>query len=818
MPELPPGTVTFLFTDIEGSTRLLRELGAEYAGALAEHRRVVREAVARHGGVEVDTQGDAFFVAFARPQDALAAAEDAQRELALPVRMGLHTGAPELTDEGYVGIDVHRAARICAAANGSQILVSNATASLVDRELCDLGKHRLKDFDEPVSLHQLGADRFPPLRTISNTNLPRPASSLVGRELEIREVAALIRDGSRLVTLTGPGGSGKTRLAIEAAYELVPEFESGVFWVGLAALRDPGLVTDAAARVLGAKEGLVEHVGERELLLLLDNFEQVVDAAPELSALIEACPNLRMLVTSRELLRVKGEVEYPVLPLGEQEAVELFCARAQSDPDEAIAELCRRLDDLPLAVELAAARASVLSPAQILERLSGRLDLLKGGRDAEARQQTLRSTIEWSYELLTAAERELFARLAVFAGGCPLVAAEQVAGADVDALQSLVEKSLVRHTRERFWMLETIREYALERFAGLEEADAIRLRHLSYLIESVEGLGSDIHGLTPGELVMVEAELDNIREALRWSLSEGDPAGGFRLAVAVGRYWVIRAHVEGYRWLSEALERAQAAAPALRARALLDAGACLFFAQDYAGAVGLSEEALSIFRRLGDTRAAADALDRLSAQQSGAGLEQEARVSANESLALFGQLGERLRTMYPLPKVAAFERQDGNREEAAAMLEQAISLAREAGDLWWLAAHLQQLAEWSLEDGDVSSAVPLLRESVDLARELENPVTLLWGLALLAWVAAEEGDHGQAGRLWGGLEAVERDGDSQLPPAARASLAERVEKAAGTEFSAGLEAVRRLAAEEAVELALSDYRAEEAPAPGSRSG
>ena len=406
--DLPTGTVTFLFTDVEGSTKLLHELGAEaYAEALAEHRQVIREAFVSHGGVEVDTQGDAFFVAFPTAPGALEAAQDAREALAqglIRVRMGLHTGTPYLAEEGYVGDDVHLAARVAASAHGGQIVLSQATRAFLDERfvLSDLGEHRLKDFAEPVWIFQLGADRFPPLKTISNTNLPRPASSFVGREREVEEVVALLRDGARLLTLTGPGGSGKTRLAIEAAAELVPEFKAGVFWVGLAPLRDPALVTDTIAQTLGAKDGLADHIGERELLLLLDNLEQVVDAAPELSSLVEACPNLRLLVTSRELLRVRGEVEYPVLPLAEPEAVGLFCARAGAEPDPTVHELCRALDNLPLALELAAARASVLSPKQILERLSGRLDLLKGGRDADPRQQTLRATIEWSYELLDA--------------------------------------------------------------------------------------------------------------------------------------------------------------------------------------------------------------------------------------------------------------------------------------------------------------------------------------------------------------------------------------------------------------------------------
>src|SRR5881392_255436 len=320
---LPDGNVTFLFTDIEGSTRLIEELGEEgYVEALAVHRCALRDAFVVHGGVEVDTQGDAFLFVFADTVEALVAAAAGQAALGsgpVRVRMGLHTGEVRLTGEGYAGRELHRAARIGASGHGGQVVLSAATRALVDGELTELGEHRLKDFEEPVGLFQLGSSRFPPLKTISNTNLPRPASSFVGREREVEELASLLRDGARLLTLTGSGGSGKTRLAIEAAAELVPELRNGVFWVGLAPLRDPGLVTDTIAQALGAKDGLAEHIGERELLLLLDNLEQVIEAAPELAMLVESCPYLTLLVTSRELLRVRGEVEYQVLPLAESE-------------------------------------------------------------------------------------------------------------------------------------------------------------------------------------------------------------------------------------------------------------------------------------------------------------------------------------------------------------------------------------------------------------------------------------------------------------------------------------------------------------------
>jgi predicted ATPase len=606
--DLPSGTVTFLFTDIEGSTKLLHELGPDgYAQALVEHRRIVREAFGAHGGVEVDTQGDAFFVAFPTAPGALAAAQQARDALAqgpIRVRMGLHTGAAHRTEDGYVGQDVHKGARIAAVGHGGQVLLSKETRELADVGVTALGEHRLKDFERPIEIFQLGSDRFPPLKTISNTNLPRPASSFVGREKEVDEVAALLQHGARLLTLTGPGGSGKTRLALEAAAELVPEFKAGVFWVGLASLNDPALVAETIAKTLGAKDGLAEHISERELLLLLDNLEHVVEAAPELAALVEACPNLRLLITSRELLRVRGEVEYPVLALAEPDAVELFCQRARTEPDEAVHELCLALDNLPLALELAAARASVISPAQILDRLYRRLDLLKGGRDADPRQQTLRATVEWSYDLLTSGERQLFARLAAFAGGCTIEAAEEIADADLDTLQSLVDKSLLRHTGERFWMLETIREYAAERLVESAEADELRQRHAQHFLALAEEAEPNLVEYSSEWLGRLERELDNLRTALDRFEASGESELVLRLAGALSRFWDEKGHLaEGRRRLESALrdERPTAA----RAKALNGAADMAVSLGDARTARLRAEEGLALHRTLGNARGAA---------------------------------------------------------------------------------------------------------------------------------------------------------------------------------------------------------------------
>jgi predicted ATPase/class 3 adenylate cyclase len=605
--DLPTGTVTFLFTDVEGSTKLLRELGATaYAAALAHHRRVVREACRAHTGVEVDTQGDACFVAFPSAAGALAAAAEIARQLAtgpIQVRMGLHTGTPLVTGEGYVGDDVHLAARVAAAGHGGQILVSGATAALVAPgapeprapSLRELGEHRLKDIEAPVPILQLGNTSFPPLRTVANTNLPRPASSFVGRERELEDVRARIASGVRLLTLTGPGGSGKTRLAIEAAASLVPHYEAGVFWVGLAALRDPALVTGTVAQVLGAKDGLAEHIGTRELLVLLDNLEQVIAAAAELSALLAACPALTLVVTSRELLRVQGEVEFAVPALAEREAVALFCERAQLEPSEEIAELCARLDSLPLAVELAAARTKVLSPAQILGRLSKRLDLFTGGRDVDPRQQTLRTTIEWSYQLLTSEEKRLFANLSVFAGGFTLEAAEEVVGADLDTLQSLVEKSLLRFSSERYWLLETIREYAAERLDP-RETNAVRRRHRAYFVALAEDRAKHLHTASEAAVsARLAPDYANVRAAVADALDGREPDDAGRILGALYPFLISHGHLgEAREWTEAALEERDRLSNRGLAETLVGGGEIARFAGDLSRAIELKEELASV--------------------------------------------------------------------------------------------------------------------------------------------------------------------------------------------------------------------------------
>ncbi len=607
MRRLPTGTVTFLFTDIEGSTRLLLELGDRYATVLAEHHRLLRRVWAQHRGVELETAGDAFFVAFARASDAVAAAAEAQQVLEptpVRIRVGIHTGEPLLAETGYVGVAVHQAARIASAGHGGQVVLSQETRELVDAEVIDLGVHRVKDFPERLRLFQLGKGVFPPLQTVAATNLPRPASTFVGRTTELKAVVTLL-GRHRLVTLSGAGGSGKTRLAIEAASKVVAEFGNGVYWVPLASLADATLVLDTIKQVVGAKEDLTDYFGGRRALLLLDNFEQVIDAAPELASLVAACPELHVLVTSRERLRLQGEVEYAVDPLERAEAVELFCVRAQTEPDEIIDELCARLDDLPLALELAAARASAFPAAQIVERISGRLDLLKGGRDAEARHATLRATIEWSHELLGVGEQQLFRRLSVFVGGCTLDAAEAVGGADLDTLASLVEKSLARRTGERYWMLETIRAYALERLDASGEGDDLRLAHARFFADVVVKGEPELRGPRQEEwFERLTTEHGNVRAALEWLASSSEAPLHARLAGSCWYFWYVTGQFgEAHRRLTAALEAAVDVDPELVAGLHDGLSAMSAMRGESASALRHAEESLAIRRRGGSRQA-----------------------------------------------------------------------------------------------------------------------------------------------------------------------------------------------------------------------
>jgi predicted ATPase/class 3 adenylate cyclase len=748
--ELPGGTVTFLFTDVEGSTRLIEELGESgYARALAEHRRVVREACERHGGVEVDTQGDAFFVAFPTAPAGLEAAREAQEALAIPVRMGIHTGTPLLAEEGYVGSDVHKAARIASAGHGGQVLVSSATAELTGADrLRDLGEHRLKDLSAPERIFQLGEDEFPRLNTLHQTNLPVPMTLFLGRERELGEIAALIeRDGVRLLTLSGPGGTGKTRLALQAAGTSAESYSHGVFWVPLAPLRDDTLVLEQIAQAVGTVDDLAAHIADKRMLLLLDNFEHVVEAAPKLGELLAACPNLKLIVTSRELLRIAGEVEYPVPPLAETEAVELFCTRAQLQPDEAIAELCRRLDSLPLALELAAARVRILSPEQLLERLSTQLDLLRGGRDADPRQQTLRATIEWSHDLLSDAEQRLFARLAVFRGGCTLDAAEEVAEADLDTLQSLADKSLVRHTAGRFWMLETIRQYARERLAASDEEALVQERHAAWFERLAEDIDERVreHGARPEAFAVLEAEVANLRAALEFLAESQRQDAALGLVSALWPLWQIRGYLrEGRQWLARLLQNANRAQPIVRSRALRTAGVLADMQDEHKEAEALLREALGLAREHGTSRDVALVLSVLGVVCERSGAYGEAEECYEESMILFETLGAERSKATVLLNLGALAHVRNDLALARRYYAEALALRRALGDRHGVAMCLTNLGQVELMSGHYDEAACSIAESLTLAEDFGDTRLIAYDLIYRASIEARTGRAQQA--------------------------------------------------------------------------
>jgi predicted ATPase/class 3 adenylate cyclase len=752
--DLPTGTVTLLFSDIEGSTKLLLELGLErYAAALDEHRRLVREAVAAHEGVEVDTQGDAFFVAFPTAERALAAAGAIVEALSagpIRVRVGVHTGTPLVTAEGYVGDDVHLAARVAAAGHGGQVLVTAATATLVESSnvlpLRELGEHRLRDIAGAVSIFQLGNRSFPPLRTLSNTNLPRPVSSFVGRERELEDLCARVTEGARLVTLTGPGGSGKTRLAIEAAATLVPEYEAGVFWVGLAHVRDASLVTATIAQALGSRNGLADHIGERELLVLLDNLEQVIAAAPDLAALLSACPKLTFLVTSRELLRVQGEVEFAVPPLPEPEAVALFCERARLEPSDEIRELCARLDSLPLAVELAAARTRALSPAQILERLSQRLDLLRGGRDADPRQETLRRTIEWSYDLLSADEQQLFCGLSVFVGGCTLEAAEGVAEADLDTLQSLVEKSLLRFADERYRMLETIREFAAERLDA-RDGDAVRRRLRAFVVALAEASAPHLH--TADESVVsarLAPDYANVRAAVSYALGAREPDDVGRILGALYPFLISHGHlVETREWVDATLAARDRLSSRGFAEALVAGGEIARFAGDLDRAVELKEELASVQGELQRPNWRAATLADLCELALDQGDLPRARSYADQAAA--AGAGARVELCF-----AELAIREGDLRTAESHGLAALEGLEEGA--FNHACGLEILGETVRRSGEPARARELFSDALRSFASLADGGGIADCLDGLARVAAGSGDLERAGRLLGAAEAL----------------------------------------------------------------
>jgi predicted ATPase/class 3 adenylate cyclase len=803
---LPSGTVTLLFTDIEGSTRLLTELGAEYQGLIARHHALIREEIVRTGGAEVKTEGDAFFVAFATAPSAVACAIGAQRAIAaepwsgghsVRVRIGIHTGQPVLADGDYVGLDVHRAARICAAAHGGQVVISDSTRALAAGELPGgvslrtLGEHRLKDLPEPMRLHQLvieglAAD-YPPLRSLGHGNLPEPASSFVGREAEIDDLARLT-EGPRLVTVTGPGGAGKTRVVIEVARRVQDRFADGAWFVPLDTITDPDLVVPAIARALAVREQpggsisdvLADSLANWQLMLVLDNIEQVISAAPQIARLLASARDLRVICSSREALHLTGEQEYALPPLEAGPSVRLFIDRARqlrpgwqplAEEAAAIAEICRALDGLPLAIELAAARIRVFSPRVLLARLTDRLDSLgSGARDVSERQRTLRGAIEWSHDLLIPTEQELFARLAVFSGGASISAMERVVAPDgevtpdlVATISSLVEKSLLRPDDDRldeprFRMLETIRAYAAERLTGSATEPLIRNRHARFYLDVVERLMTEVFVQDPGPAFdRLAVEHDNIRAAIEWSLSSGQPALGLRICAGAWRFWQQRGHLTETRPLLERLLAAHdpTADGLARALGLTAFGGISYWQGDHPVARTAYEEALDLSRAAGDEGQIAIAEYNLGWMLALARDSAEASRLLERSSARYRRLGDPRRWLIVDEGLAMNAMIAGDLALAREIAERVATDAERLGMRYHYGDTHRLLTAIYLRLGDPPMARRSLHESAASLWDKMGDVSALASLLQFgAGLAVAEGRPADAARLLGALQGM----------------------------------------------------------------
>ena len=834
MPELLTGTVTFLFSDIEGSTRLLQSQSERWSTILARHQELLRAAFEASGGAETGTEGDSFFVAFATAPRALAAAVAAQRALAaepwppgveIRVRIGLHTGEASHGSDGYVGLDVHRASRIADAGHGGQVLLSDATRVLVepslpgDVGLRDLGAHRLKDLERPEHLWQLVISdlpsEFPPIASLGAVpnNLPSRLTSFLGRQREIGEVSDLL-GRSRLLTLTGPGGTGKTRLSLEVAQRSLAEHPDGVFFVELAAVTDPELVPPTISRALNlpdrggrsAMDRLVDHIGEKRMVLVLDNMEQVVGAAASLAHLLGACPMLTILASSRSTLRVSGEQEYPVPPLAlpdpanlptlsqlsQYEAVALFIERARSvkpafevtnQNAPSVAEICVRLDGLPLAIELAAARVRILTPEAMLARLGDRLGLLAGGgRDLPERQQTLRGAIAWSHDLLDEPDRVLFASLSVFVGGFGIEAAEricrdEVSGDLLDALGSLVEKSLVRQMEglagePRFAMLETIREFATEQAMLGGRQERLRSAHAAYFSEVADAAASRIMGSEKRAwLDRLEQDHDNLRAAISWATGAGAAETALRMSADLWRFWQMRGYLaEGLERVSQALAlKSSHDHPGVRADALSAAAGLAYWLAESERARSLYQEEIRARQDLGDRAGLAEAHYGISFTWAMIDLlnDESARAAEHhvtQALTVFRELGDAAgsgRCEWALGTINW-----GNRKRAEARRHSlhALETFESIGDTFMIgwASYTLGLAELS-EDQELGGS-PDAREaakrrftsSLEIfadAQDVSGYALVLEGFAILA---LRHGDRERAARLSGAVAKLER--------------------------------------------------------------
>ena len=829
-PDLPTGTVTFLFTDIEGSTRLLQKLGEGYKALQDMQAKILRHSIANAGGTVVRTEGDAFFAVFSTPAAAIRAAFAAQRHLAdakwphdhrLQVRMGIHTGEGAIGGDDYVGIDVNRAARIAAAAWGGQTLLSESTAALVNRNLPagvsvrKLGAHRLKDLIEPEELYDLAIDGlekdFPPPRTLEvPSNLPPELTSFIGRQAEVARVKALL-ETNRLLTLTGPGGTGKTRLALKVAAEMSGGFRDGTFFIDLAAVSEPDLVVPAIAAGLfireegwerPVREALVEFLRDRRLLLVLDNFEHVLGAAPIVTQLLGVARALTVVVTSRARLRIRGEQEVPLLPLslpdqdrrgslddGDQsEAEALFVQRASAVvPDfrvtdenrSDVAEIVTRLDGLPLAIELAASRTAVLNPSAMVRRLERRLPLLTGGpRDLPERQQTLRATIGWSYELLSREERTLFRRLAALIGGFTVDAAAAVCDPHrelridiLDRISELAGNSLV-HTIEtqtgdpRFGMLQTVREFGLERLNEEDDADAVYRRHAEWFVQLAETAEPHFRGPHLEKwLVILQLDHDNLRAALRWSLEQDEGDIGLRLISALWRFWHLGGYLsEGRLWARAVTSLPSAAAPTrARARALSGAGGLAYWQHDTPAVKRAYEEALAISRELGDAREIAEATYNLAFAYGLEGRQDLAAALFAKSRELYAAIDNKRGVGDALSFQSNASRARGDVPLARGQAEESMQLHHARGDLFGLMDSLHSLGRAALDMGDLEVARSCFIESLDVLAPLGYRTLVAIMLDSLAAVAIKRGRPLRAIRLGGASEALKEAAGGRAP-------------------------------------------------------
>jgi predicted ATPase/class 3 adenylate cyclase len=853
---LPIGTVTFLFTDIEGSTRLLQTLGPDYEDLLERHAVILRQALAEHEGVEVSTEGDAFFAVFRSVASAVAAAVSAQRALAeeqwpgdhrVRVRMGLHTGEGRLGGDTYVGLDVHRAARIAAAGHGGQVLLSETSGVLVETTLPesvtlrDLGIHRLKDLDQPEHLSQLiipGLDQeFPAIRTLETpSNLPAELTSFVGRQREVDEGSELLAT-ARLLTLTGPGGIGKTRLALRIAAGRRSAYGDGVFFVDLAPLTDPALVGPTVARSLGLSEQpqrpimelLKDHLESRETLLVLDNFEHLLTAREVVTDLLAAAPRLKVLVTSRSSLNLYGEQEFPVPPLtlpdaravgdldrvSKNEAVALFIERARAakpafritnENAAAVAQTCVRLDGLPLAIELAASRVRVLEPGEILARLEQRLPLLTtGASDLPERQRTLRGAIGWSYELLESPQKLLFGRLAIFAGGCTLEAAEAICnpggelGLDtLEGMASLVDQSLVQTMAEagetRFGMLETIREYARERLEADRDLEIGR-RHILYFRDLAE-LG-ERHFLGPDQVSWLdrfEREHDNVRAALSRAVDTGQATEGLQLGAALWRFWFQRGYLrEGRAWLEQLLRLQPDGAIHARAKAFGALGGLTYWLADADATQVAYDSAGRLYRELGAREAEAEAMYNLAFVPVMRGDLSASRERFEQSLVLARDTGRADLVAKNQLSLGIALREAGDPKGAMSLFEEAVTSFREADDRFQLAWGLLEMATTRHALGQWPAAWNGFLDALGLFADARVLPGIGASLEIASVFASVEGRHAEAVRIAAAAAALRETTGATAPLALTPQR--DVERAA-----------RRAIGDEAVETALAEGR------------